>query len=127
MTGRIDADQRQVPVRLLRMVGSHRFKHGGELAFPSRRQTCPDRRLIELSTRRKPKRRACIVLDVTRSSFCESAAAKRAHQYREASQILRRLGIGPAGYRIRTEGERKDGDCPLDVGRCDGGYGRNGK
>jgi hypothetical protein len=127
MTGRIDADQRQVPVRLLRMVGSHRFEHGGKLAFPSRRQACPDCLLIELATRREPKRYSPIVRDVARSSFCESAAAKRVHQYREAGQILRRLWIGPAGHRIRTECERKDGDCPLDVGGCDRGYGRNGK
>jgi hypothetical protein len=35
LMGRIDSDQREVPVRLIRMVASHLFENGSKLSFAS--------------------------------------------------------------------------------------------
>jgi len=106
---RIDADQRQIPVRLLGMVIRHLLHHGDPVPADMRRHGLlhqdAHRLFVRLGARRQPERCSLVAFRDMRRTALEGCTTECADKPREACKINARIGPAPPRRRIGAEGE----------------------
>ena len=112
---RVDADQRQVPVRLPRVIFRHLLKYRGpirELRFRHRvLHHVIESVVVGLDPGRQPQRGAGIAGRRIRAATFKRAATEGAGQPRHGREILLRVRPRPARHRIRRKCQDEGLDC----------------
>src|SRR5262249_50714052 len=115
----LDADQQQVPVRLRRPIMVRSLEdcaHVGLLVLGNAvRNDRLERPVIAATPRRKPERDAPPVAGALCGSRLERAGAEGPEDARDVTEIVMRLAIHPARYRIAGKGQDERGDGVLDL------------
>ena len=117
--GRVDADQRQIPMCLVRVIRRHLLEQGADLV-PSLRQSGLDGRMVGLDAGRQPKRCPGMVPDAACGVLRKGAATERAQERREKPEILLRIRIHPTRHGVGDECQHQHRDSRFDVGRRNG-------
>lgn len=124
---RLDAHERQIPVRLARMVLPHLPDDFEQVVAPRRVHRAlndvDELRLIGFGTGRQPQRNPRVLGNLEGVSGLESSSAKPAHELRKGREIVAGRRPAPAICRIGGEGERQRRNCvdfPMQVDAGDG-------
>ncbi len=124
LVGGIDADERQIPVRLVRVNRAHLLEEGGDRREVPGSDGARDHRVeggvVDLGAGRQPEGGALELLRVGGGAEREGGAAEDARELGERLVILLRIGIDPPRGRVVRERPRDDGDGAGRLGRLDG-------
>jgi len=114
LPARIDADQRQIPVRLIGMAGAHLLERLGHHTLPLLRHMALDqgieRLVIGMDSGRQPQCRPEKSLDIPGAAMIERGSAKRLHDRRHLGKVGRRVREGKARHRVAAERQGNDPD-----------------
>jgi len=118
---RVDADQRQVPVRFARVVRGHLLDYGRGFLSKGERNRLLDhgtkRFLVGMHPRRQPHRRPGVAVGAEGASVGKCPAAERADQSRHGRKVLVCVRPGPSCHGIRCESQHHGSDGRLFI-RC---------
>jgi CxxC motif-containing protein len=110
---RIHPDQRQVPVRLARMVLRHLLENGANVVARRRDRTLElsEPFLVGMNSGWEPQRNSDVIVRTPGAIVRESAASQGTDKSRHAGQVLVRMRPRPARHRVRRKCQDDGFDC----------------
>jgi hypothetical protein len=120
----LNADRRQIPMRIAWMVGRHLAKHGIHIRHDVGRHALihdsGDRIFVRLHTRRNPQRTPEIAVDPPNGPGREGLARERPDEPPKVGEVSLWIAIRPARHRVCGEGQGHNADQLLQIGRLGG-------
>src|SRR5688500_10008745 len=119
---RIDPDERQEPMRLLRMVARHLVEYRGDILLhwcvPSLLQQIDQHIFVRTNLGREPHCRACVAVNVVGAPAGKSFASECLDEVGEMPEILLWIGPRPTRRGIRAERQYHHSDNRCFIGCC---------